>query len=311
MLRKMLSLCLTGMLGLSALALPSLVRAQTVDEILAKHFEAMGGLDKLKALNTVRVTGTMTMGQGMEAPITLEHKRPDKRRVEFQVQGMTGIRAFDGEKSWSLLPFMGKKDPEVGSDEDNKNEKEDSDFESPLVDWKAKGNTVELAGKEPVEGADAFKLKVTKKNGNVEYHYLDAETYLLVKTEGKVRRRGTEIEGESLYSDYKDVNGYMMPFSIEQGAKGMPARQKMTFAKIEVNVPLDDARFAMPGAPAGAAPAAGAASGAAAAADSTKADAKPVAAQADTSASAGEKKDADKKAATAKAGKLGKKKKDH
>src|SRR5262249_38673834 len=144
------------------------------------------------------------------------------------------------------------------------------DFDGPLMDYKAKGHTVELVGKEPVEGADAFKFKVTKKNGNIDYIYLDAETYLLVKTEGKVHRRGTEIEGETTFSDYKDVNGYMMPFSLEQGAKGLPMRQKMTFTKIEVNVPLDDARFAMPGgaaaaaAPAGAvAPTGGAAAGAA------------------------------------------------
>ena len=90
-----------------------------------------------------------------------------------------------------------------------------------------------------MDGADAFKLKLTKKSGKVEYHYLDAETYLLVKEEGTVKRRGTEMEGESTFSDYKDVNGYMMPFSMEQGAKGMPARQKMAFTKIEVNVPLD------------------------------------------------------------------------
>ena len=268
MLRKTLSLLA---IGLSASLLAPLAHAQTVDEILAKHYEAMGGLAKIKALNTMRVTGTMGMGQGMEAPLVMERKRPDKRRVEFTIQGMTGIQAFDGEKAWSLMPFMGKKDPELGSDEDNKNEKDDADFDGSLVDWKDKGNTIELMGKEPVEGADAFKLKVTKKNGNVETMYLDTETYLLVKSEGKVKRRGTEIEGETVFSDYKDVDGYMMPFSMEQGAKGMDQRRKMTFSKIEVNVPLDDGRFTMPGAtPAAAAAAPADSSKAAAKADSAK-----------------------------------------
>ena len=285
MLRKTLSMLRIGMLGLSALSFAALAQAQTVDEIVAKHYEAMGGLEKLKALNTMRVTGSMTMGPGMEAPITMERKRPDKRRIEFVVQGMTGVRAFDGEKAWSLMPFMGKKDPELDSEEDSKNEKDDADFDGALVDWKAKGHAVEMVGKEPVEGADAFKLKITKKNGNIEYMYLDTETYLLVKTEGKVKRRGTEIEGEMTLSDYKDVNGYMLPFSMEQGAKGMPQRQKMTFTKIEVNVPLEDNRFQMPGAaaaPAAATPdsAMAAAKVEPAAADSTKATDKKTAAKA-------------------------------
>ena len=256
MLRKTIMLLALGLL------LAPIAHAQSVDDILAKHYEACGGLAKLKALNTMRVTGSMTMGPGMEAPITMERKRPGMRRMEFTIQGMTGIQAFDGAKTWSVMPFMGKKDPEVGTDEDNKNALDDADFDGALVDYKTKGHTIELMGKEPVEGADAYKLKVTKKNGNIEYDYLDAETYLLVKTEGKVKRRGTELEGETTYSDYKDVDGLMQPFSMEVGTKEM--KQKLAFSKIELNVPLDDARFAVP------AGATGASTPAAAATDSTK-----------------------------------------
>lgn len=240
MLRKLLFALFLG-----ALIVP-VAQAQTVDEILAKHYQTMGGLEKIKALNSTRITGTLGVGPGMEAPFTMERKRPGKSRMEFSLQGMTGIQAFDGEKTWSVMPFMGKKDPEVGSDEDNKNAQDDADFDGSLVDYKAKGHAVELVGKESVEGADTFKLKVTKKNGKVEYHYLDTETYLLVKTEGKAKRRGTEMEVETTFSDYKDVDGYMEPFSMEQGAKGMPQKQKMTFTKIEMNVPIDDTRFAVP-----------------------------------------------------------------
>jgi outer membrane lipoprotein-sorting protein len=231
-----------------ALLLAPVVQAQTVDEILTKHYAAQGGLDKLRAINTTRITGTLGVGPGMEAPFTMERKRPGKSRMEFSFQGMTGVRCFDGAKTWSVMPFMGQKDPTVGSDEENKNAQDDADFDGTLVDWKAKGHTVELVGKESVEGADAYKIKVTKKSGKVEYHYLDAETYLLVKTEGKANVRGTEMEVETTFSDYKDVDGLMQPFSIEQGAKGMPQKQKMTFTKIEMNVPMDDSRFAFPGA---------------------------------------------------------------
>src|SRR6185436_5197535 len=200
MLRKLIPLLVLG------LVLAPVAHAQTVDEILAKHFEAEGGLDKLKSLQSRRVTGTMMMGPGMEAPIVLEQKRPGKRRIEFVVQGMTGVQAFDGERAWSLLPFMGKTDPEYASEKDS------------------------------------------KKNGTIQYYYLDTETYLLVKQEGKTKRRGTEFDGESFFSDYKEVDGFMVPFVMEQGAKGMEQRQKMSFSKIEMNVPLDDSSFVMPGA---------------------------------------------------------------
>ena len=283
MLRKIMMLLALGALLAPIAHADTATAPMTVDDILAKHYEACGGLAKMKAVNTMRVTGTITLGPGMEAPFTMERKRPGMRRMEFSLQGMTGIQAFDGSKTWSVMPFMGKKDPEVGTDEDNKNAQDDADFDGALVDYKTKGHTIELMGKEPVEGADAYKLKVTKKNGNIEYDYLDAETFLLVKTEGKVKRRGTEMEGETTFSDYKEVDGLMQPFSMESGAKEMPQKQKLTFTKIELNVPLDDARFAVPaGATGGSAPAAAVADSSkaagdaatTAAADSTKKDSK-------------------------------------
>jgi len=283
MLRKIMMLLALGALLTPIAHADTPAAPQTVDDILAKHYEACGGLAKMKAVNTMRVTGTITLQPGMEAPFTMERKRPGMRRMEFSLQGMTGIQAFDGTKTWSVMPFMGKKDPEVGSDEDNKNAQDDADFDGALVDYKTKGHTIELMGKEPVEGADAYKLKVTKKNGNIEYDYLDAETFLLVKTEGKVKRRGTEMEGETTFSDYKEVDGLMQPFSMESGAKEMQQKQKLTFTKIELNVPLDDSRFAVPaGATGGSAPAAavadtskaGGAAATTAAADSTKKDSK-------------------------------------
>ena len=296
MIRKTLMLLALGVLLAPIAHADTPAAPQTVDDLLAKHYEACGGLAKLKALNTMRITGTMAVQPGMDAPFTMERKRPGMSRMEFTIQGMTGIQAFDGTKTWRVMPFMGKKDPEVGTDEDNKNAQDDADFDGALVDWKTKGHTIELAGKEPVEGADAYKLKVTKKSGNVEYYYLDAETYLLVKTEAKRKTQGTEVEGETTYSDYKDVDGLMQPFSMESGAKEMPQKRKFTFTKIELNVPLDDSHFAVPaGATGGGAPAAAAtdtskAGGTAAttaAADSTKKDSK---GKSSKSSSSGKKK---------------------
>lgn len=235
-------------LALAALALPAAnaARAATVDEILTKHFEAQGGLEKLKKMQTCRMTGKMSMGNGAEVVITMERKRPGKSRTEFAVNGMTGVRVADGANSWQFMPFMGQPAPERLSGEDLEEAIEQADFDGPLMDWKAKGHALELVGTEPVDGAPAYKLKLTRKGDKVEFYYLDAESYLAVKREAKRVVRGTEIDGEAWLSDYKEVAGLMMPFTMTQGMKGSERRQAMTFEKIEVNVPLDDARFVMP-----------------------------------------------------------------
>jgi hypothetical protein len=254
----------------------------TVDEIVAHHVKARGGLDKIKAVKTMKFTGTMAIGPGMEAPFVMEQARPNMQRMEFTIQGMTGIQAFDGKTGWAVMPFMGKKDPEAMSADDSKQMLDDSDFDGALVDYKEKGHTVELVGKEQVEGADVYKLKITMKSGSVRTVYIDAESWLEIKTEAKRTVRGTEIEGETIMGDYKEVNGLMMPFSVAQGAKGSDRRQTMTFSKIELDVPFEAAHFAMP-----------------AAADSTKATASAAAAKADSTAKTATKdaKDAGKKSA--------------
>ncbi len=133
-------------LALAALAAAP-ASAQTVDEILAKNAAARGGLDKIKAVQTMRLTGTMTVGPGMEAPFVMEQKRPNLMRMEFTLQGMTGIQAFDGKVGWQLMPFSGRKDPEPMAEDALKQAQEQADFDGPLIDAKAKGNTVELVAR--------------------------------------------------------------------------------------------------------------------------------------------------------------------
>jgi len=123
---------------------------------------------------------------------------------------------------------------------------EQADLDGPLVDYKAKGSTIELQGKEKVEGADAYKLKVTLRTGDVRTIYIDAEHFLQIKEEAKRTMRGTEVDTETIVGDYKRVGGMMFPHSIDAGQKGSPQRQKMVIEKIELNVPIDDARFKMP-----------------------------------------------------------------
>lgn len=235
-----------ALLALAGAALLSPASAQTLDEIVAKNIEARGGLDKIKAVKTMRLTGRMTIGPGMEAPAVLEIKRPQMMRMDISFQGMTATQAFDGKSGWSINPFQGNPNPEPMSPDDTKDAEEQADMDGSLVDWKAKGHTVELVGKEKLEGTDVFKLKITLKGGDVRYSFIDAESWLEIKGEAKRNIRGTEMETEQTIGDYKEVGGMLLPHSFEGGPKGSPMRQRITIDKIELDVAIDDARFAMP-----------------------------------------------------------------
>ena len=227
-----------------AIAAPTM--AQTVDEIIAKNTAAKGGAEKLKAIKTVRLTGKMTLAPGVEAPVVLELQRGGGMRMDITVQGMVLSQGYDGTKAWLLNPLQGSKVPQEMSAEDTESAEEQADIDGPLIDYKAKGHKVELLGKEKVEGSDAYKVKVTMKKGAIRTFYIDAEHFLEIKEESKRMQRGSEVEGDTIYGDYKEVGGMMFAHSIDGGQKGAPQRQKIVVEKIEINVPLDASRFKMP-----------------------------------------------------------------
>jgi hypothetical protein len=233
--------------SVAALALASVSSAQTVDEILAKNFEAKGGLAKIRAVQSMRVTGKMTIGPGMEAPAVIEQKRGDKVRLDITFQGMVLTpMVLNGTTGWKLMPIQGNPNPEALSPEEMKDALEQADMDGFLVDYKTKGHTIESLGKEKVEGTDAYKLKVTLKSGDVRTVYIDTDSNLEIKIESKSTRRGTEIEGDTILGDYKEVEGLILAHSIDSGQKGAPGRQMITITKVEINPKLDDARFTMP-----------------------------------------------------------------
>jgi outer membrane lipoprotein-sorting protein len=232
-------------LGLAVLvAMPA--AAQTADDIIAKNNDAKGGLARQKAVKSVRMTGRMNVGPGIEAPIVLEMKRPKSMRIDIAIQGMTITQAYDGTVGWMLNPLSGRTDPEPLPSEAMKSVEEQADMDGPLVDYKAKGNTVELLGKEKAEGTDCYKLKVTLKNGDIRTLFIDAESYLEVKVETRTMVRGTEQLGDIIFGDWKEVGGILMAHSVDAGQPGAPMRQKMTIDKIELDVPIENARFTMP-----------------------------------------------------------------
>lgn len=220
--------------------------AQTVDELIEKNIQAKGGREKIQAINTLRMTGKMTLGQGMEAPFTLEMARPANLRMEFVFQGMTGVQTYDGKDGWMLMPFMGKTDPEPIAGKQLEQLQEQADMDGLLMDYKQKGHQVELAGKEDLEGTPAYKLKITKKNGDTGYYWLDAESFLELKASGKTQVNGQDIEGETWFGDFKESGGVLFAHSIENKAVGAPGSMVLTIDKIEVNPDLPAVRFGKP-----------------------------------------------------------------
>ena len=220
--------------------------AQTVDEIIAHYIKTIGGMEKIKAVSTLRRTGKYTGGGGFEAAVLQENKRGMSVREEFSLQGMTEINAYDGKTGWKIEPWNGKKDPEALGEEEMKSILEDSDFDGPLVNYKQKGNKVEFVGMDQFEGTDTFKLKVTVPNSDVYFYYLDTDYYVPIKIDTKRLIRGAEREYETALGDYKEVAGWFLPYSIETNTKGSQDKSKVVYDKIEANVPIDDGRFRMP-----------------------------------------------------------------
>ena len=229
------------------LCLAAAAAAQTAEELVAKNLQARGGVDKIKAINTLKMTGKAYVG--IDAVLSQENKRADMIRQNFTVQGMTQIQAYDGKVGWQISPFGGRKDPELMGEDDYRDLLEEADIDGPLVDYQAKGNKVEYLGLDKVDGDDAYELKVTLKNGDIVYYYLDPDTYLEIKKKKQQFIRGSVRESEQDLGSYKQVAGVYYPFSIEAGSKDNPGdHARITFDKIEANVPLDDSYFKMPAA---------------------------------------------------------------
>jgi photosystem II stability/assembly factor-like uncharacterized protein len=237
---------LLALAGLGLFVLP--LSAQTTDEILAKYIKNIGGSEHIRAIRTLRRSGKLSMGGGFEAVIVRENKRPNMVRQEFTLQGMTAVVAYDGHSGWKIEPFQGKKDAEPLGEDELKAILEDADFDGPLIDYQDKGNKIEFVGLEPVEGTDALKLKVTLKNGDIRYFFMDADYYVPIKIETKRMVRGAEREYVSTLGDYKEVAGVYLPHSIETSPKGTTETQKLIYKKIVANEPIADDHFRQPGA---------------------------------------------------------------
>ena len=217
----------------------------TAEELVARNTEAKGGLAKIKAITSIRMTGRLQQGD-FSATVGQEAKAPNLLRETFTIQNMTQIQAYDGSVGWQISPFQGRKDPELLGEDDVRDLVEQADFYGPLIDYRQKGHTIEYAGRIVVDGDDVYRLKVTLKNGDIYFYDLDPDTYLEIRIETQQFIRGSVRERVSEVGSYKLVNGVYYPFSVETGQKRNPsARAKITYEKIEANVDINDAAFRM------------------------------------------------------------------
>jgi hypothetical protein len=228
--------------------LPAVAFSYTADELAARNVEAKGGIDNIHAIKSLRLAGHMRVQQDtLELDFVTLLQQPGAVRYEATLQGLTQVQAFDGTQAWQINPFQGRKDPEKLSADDAKGLGEDAaDFAGPLVDYKAKGYKLDYLGREDIDGTDAYKLRVTRTNGDLTTVYLDPDYFLEIRTVNRRIEHGVPIETVVDYGDYEKVAGVFLPFSQESAIKGSNDRQKVQFDKGEANVVAATGLFQFP-----------------------------------------------------------------
>jgi len=256
----------------------------TAAQVVQKHIAARGGLPAWQSLQSMAWNGKMDVGFGdsaarsaryvsnasmqsakqrgaamekaqhqqaaekqVQVPFVLEMKRPDKSRIELEFAGKTAVQVFDGQNGWMKRPYLNRNTWEPFSAEQTKSQVGKWDIEGPLVEYVAKGTKVDLEAIEPVEGKDAYRLKLTLKDGSVQHIWIDTKSFLDVKVEGMPRRMDGKMHPVWVYQrDFRPVHGVMVPFVMETAVEGYTDTHKMVIEKVAVNPKLDDALFSKP-----------------------------------------------------------------
>lgn len=219
-----------------ALVFVQFAQAQTVDEVIDKHIAALGGKENLNKIQNVISEGSLSV-QGIEIGVTVTQVNNKLARQDIFVNGMTGFDMLTDKEGWTYMPFNGMQKPEPKTADDVKEGLSDLDIAGPLVDYAAKGNKVELLGKEDVDGTECYKLKVTLASGKDETYFIDPATNMIIRTKKMQKANGQEVEVQSDFSDYRDVEGVKMPYSI-----GLPFGT-LLITSIKVNQTIPESAY--------------------------------------------------------------------
>ena len=220
----------------------------TVDQLIAKHSAARGGDQKLNGIQSVKMTGTWDSNAAGSSPITLMIAPGRFMRRIAQGSDVKMANVVDGQTQWELNPLGGLKKAAPMPAKSAARYRRLADPQGPLVNSKAKGVKVEVVGKLPWQSSQVYKLKVTFGDGAVSYLYLDAKTFLLVRTVTPVYvpQLNKDVDLETIYKDFRDVDGVKFPFVEEASAPETGSKSTTTWKTIEVNKPLDPAAFKAP-----------------------------------------------------------------
>lgn len=220
--------------------------AQTADEIVAKHIEAMGGADKWKALKAMEMNNKFNV-QGMDIESKTVIVNGKSLRTDISVMGQEIISAVDGETGWAKQPAMmgGSGEPEDMPGAMVKESRKQLNLGGSLLNYKENGSTVELVGKEKLDGVDVYHLKLTEKNGEITNLFLSTANYFTLKTAGKRNIQGKEIDAEVNYSNFKQVEGLTFPFTMET-ASPMGGMMTVETDSIKLNPKIDEEIFKKP-----------------------------------------------------------------
>lgn len=238
---------LAALAGACALVVLALIpaRAQTpaVDDIVAKNLAAKGGVEKLRAVTSVRTAGRLKNARGSVA-VTTWTKRPNWMRRETVADGQTQVIAFDGTTLWGINPVFSAKPEVITGPGADRTRQDADDFDSVLLDYKEKGSKVELVP-EDAAAKGAVHLRVTKKNGGVQDIFLNPSTFLEDRVAMEIQQGGRKAVVATELSNYKEVDGMMVPFTIRQTFNGQ-LQGEVVYDRIQFNLPLGDELFRMP-----------------------------------------------------------------
>lgn len=211
--------------------------SQTLDEIVSKHIEAIGGKDNWEKIKTIKMEGIMKM-QGSEIKIGILMVDDKATRQNITVMGMTGYSILTTTEGWAFMPFQGQTKPEPITAEDLKNSQEQLNIQESFINYAENGKKIEYLGKEDIDGTECFKIKMTDKNEQVITYYIDPENYYVIKQVSKIKSNGKEFENTVTFGNYKKLDeGIVYPMTMGGGFG------ETEIVKLEINTPIDDSEF--------------------------------------------------------------------
>jgi len=226
------------LLSITLLLAVIIVNAQSLEDIIGKYTVA-NKLDKIGNFKTIKISAKTSV-MGMDMPMEMWMKNPNKFKSVTSFNGQNIIQVFDGEKGYMVNPMAGSTDPVEMTGDQLREISRNNIFNNYMAQF-LKDGKLALAGEESVNGKPAFKIKADLGNRNSAVMFIDKSSYLLTKTVADVNQGGMAITVESYPSDYSDTYGIMLPMKTTTSTSGMDI--VTTFTKVEVDVPMEDSVF--------------------------------------------------------------------